>query len=372
VLDYKGYVPGKPVEEVKRELGLEDVIKMASNENPLGTSPLAMAAMMEELRAQAHRYPESRCPKLVRRLAEVHDVPPELVYVDNGEDAVITMLGVTFLDPGDEVVFGAVTFPAYVNVATKMGAVPVPVPMTADYRLDVDAFIDAVSPRTKMLFVCNPNNPTGTFVTREEVDRLLDAVPSDVLVVLDEAYAHFADHPDYPHGPDYLADHPNLVVLRTFSKVLGLAGMRVGYALAHPDVVELMLRLREPFPVNRVAQAGAVAALDDVDFLERTVALVRRGRERFYRAFDELGLSYPRSQANFVCVDLDRPAHPVFEALLRRGVIVRPLAPYGLPQALRVTVGTEEENERTVVALQQTLEGERVSCEDSHLRGVTP
>jgi histidinol-phosphate aminotransferase len=356
ILDRKEYVPGKPVEEVERELGICDIIKMASNENPLGTSPLALEAMIRELQANANRYPESLCYDLVGKLAEVHGLVPERFFLDNGADGVITMIGLTFIDPGDEVVYGALSFPAYENIATKMDGVCVPVPLTEDYRLDIDGFIAALTPRTKVVFLCNPNNPTGTIVTHEEFERLLEAVPGDVLLVSDEAYYEFADRPDYPQTIPYLESHPNLIILRTFSKVMGLAGLRVGYAVAHPDVIRVMLKAREPFPVNRIAQAGALAALDDSDFIVRTLETNREGREQFYAAFEELGLRYYPTQTNFIFVDLERPVGPVFDGMLRRGVIVRPLTPQGVSHGMRVTIGTREQNERTLEALREVLE----------------
>ncbi len=355
ILRRKEYVPGKPVEEVKRELGLNDIIKMASNENPLGTSPLALAAMVAELQENANRYPEGLCPDLRRKLAEVHHLTPEHLLIENGEDGAITILGLTFVNPGDEVLMGQVTFSAYENMADKMDAVCVKVPLTLDYRLDVDGFLSAITPRTKMLFLCNPNNPTGTINTQDEFDRLIKQTPRTVLLVIDEAYHDFADDPAYPQTIPYLRDHPNLVILRTFSKITGLAGLRVGYAIAQPEVTKLMLKAREPFPVNRIAQAGALASLDDADFVRRTLEVNRKGREQFYHAFDEMRLKYCRSQANFIFVDLGRPVEPVFEALLREGVIVRPLTSFGLPNGMRISVGREEENGRTIAALKKVL-----------------
>jgi histidinol-phosphate aminotransferase len=358
ILDRKEYVPGKPVEEVKREFGIDDIIKMASNENPLGTSPQAMAAMHDELEENANRYPESLCHDLVHKLAETHQLAPEQFFVDNGVDGVITMLGLTFLNPEDECIFGELTFPAYENIVTKMGSRCVKVPMTEDFRLDVDGFIAAITPHTKMIFVCNPNNPTGTIIQDEEFERLLEATPESVLVVADEAYYEFADDPSYPQSIDYMEDYPNLIILRTFSKIAGLAGLRVGYAMADPAVVKVMLKAREPFPVNRIAQAGAGAALDDVAFIERTLEVNRAGREQFYEAFEEMGLRYYPTQTNFIFVDLGRPVAPVFQAMLRDGVIIRPLSFVGEAGALRITIGLEEENERTIASLRNALSDE--------------
>lgn len=355
MLDRKEYVPDKSVEEVRRELGLSDVIKMDSCENPLGTSPMALEAMINELKQKANRYPESLCHDLAHRLASVHDLRPEQFLFDTGADGVITVIGLTFVDPGDEVIFGEVTFPAYENITTKMDGVCVKVPLTEDYRLDVDGFVSAITPRTRMLFLCNPNNPTATITTKEEFQRLLKSTPETVIIVSDEAYCEFADDPSYPLSVPYLREYPNLIIVRTFSKIMGLAGLRVGYAMAHPDVINVMRKAREPFPVSGIAQAGALAALDDADFVNRTLAVNKEGREQYYRAFEEMGLQYYPSQANFIFVDLRRPAQPVFEAMLRDGVIVRPLIFAGAPNGMRISVGLKHENERTIASLKKAL-----------------
>ena len=265
------------------------------------------------------------------------------------------MLGLTFINPGEEVVYGAITFPAYENITTKMDGVCVPVAMTSDFRLDLQGFAAALSDRTKMVFVCNPNNPTGTMGCKDELEEFLEAVPESVIVVSDEAYYDFADSAEFPQTIDLLDKYPNLIVLRTFSKIMGLAGVRVGYAVANPDIVKATLKAREPFPVSRPAQAGASAALDDTEFVRRTVELTRRGREQLYCGFEKLGLRHLRSHTNFVMVDLGVVALPVFQAMLEQGVIVRPLNTFGLPNCLRITVATPEENRRTLDVLGRIL-----------------
>ncbi|HUT16315.1 MAG TPA: histidinol-phosphate transaminase [Anaerolineae bacterium] len=355
ILKGKEYVPGKPVEEVKRELGLENIIKMASNENPLGTSPAALVAMINELRLNANRYPESLCHDLRHKLAGIHGLHPDQLFFGNGADGVITMIGLTFIDPGDEGIFGELTFPAYDSIVTKMDGIGVAVPLTPDCRLDINGFVAALTPRSKVIFLCNPNNPTGTIVTKDEFDRLLGATPETVLIVVDEAYFEFADDAAYPDSVAHLDEHPNLIVLRTFSKIAGLAGLRIGYAMAQAGVVKLMLKVTEPYPVNRIAQAGALAALDDVDFVSRTLEVNRKGREQFYQAFDRLGLQYYPTQTNFILVNLQRPAHPVFQAMLRDGVIIRPLTFVGAPTCIRITIGLEPENERAIHSLERAL-----------------
>jgi histidinol-phosphate aminotransferase len=355
ILKRKDYVPGKPIEEVRRETGITDLVKVASNENPLGPSPRALQAMIVELRDQGHRYPDSLCFDLRNKLAEVHGLSPSHFFIDNGEDGVITMLGLTFINPGDEVVFGAVTFPAFENITTKMNGVCVSVPMTPDHRLDMAGFASALSSRTKMVFVCNPNNPTGTMVSRGELERLLGCISESTIVVCDEAYNEFADSPEFPKTIAYLDRYPNLVILRTFSKIMGLAGVRVGYAIANPEVVRVMLKSREPFPVSRPAQAGALAAIDDADFVRRTLEVNREGKTQLYAELDQMGLQYCRSHANFVMVDLGTPAEPVFQAMLKEGVIVRPLGSFGLSNCIRISISTHEENARTLNALRGVL-----------------
>lgn len=355
ILRRKEYIPGKPVEEVQRELGISDIVKLASNENPLGASPRALEAMARELGQNTNFYPESLCHDLRVRLAEHHNLSPDHFFIDNGLDGVITMLGLTFINSGEEVVMGALTFPAYENITTKMDGVCVGVPLTADFRLDIDGMIAAITPKTKIVFLCNPNNPTGTILRLEEFERLLEAAPSNVLVVSDEAYYEFADDPAYPQTLSYLASHPNLVILRTFSKIMGLAGVRIGYAIALPELVKVMLKAREPFPVNRVAQAGALAAMEDHDFIRRTLEINRQGRQQFYQALKEMGLRCYPSQTNFIFVDLGCQAQPVFEAMLRQGVIIRPLGSMGQPTCIRITVGTQPQNERAIQALRKTL-----------------
>ena len=357
ILARKDYIPGKPVEEVRRELGIADVIKLASNENPLGTSPLALQAMAREIERNANRYPESQSPELAGRLAEIHGLQPGQVYLDNGLDGVITRIGMTFLNPGDEVVFGQVTFPAYANAASRMNARLVPAGMTPGLRIDVDAVLGALTGRTKLIFLCNPNNPTGTILTRAEYRRVLDHLPDTALLVMDEAYADFADDAEYPRAAADLPDHPNLIVLRTFSKVMGLAGLRLGYALAQAPLVRLLARSREPFPVNRAAQAGALADLEDRDFYERTLQNNRAGRAFYAQALAGLGIRSIPSQANFILIDLGQPARPVFQAMLRLGVIVRPIDEPGLENYLRISIGLPEENQRAVAALAKALGG---------------
>lgn len=351
----KEYVPGKPMEEVKRELGIEDVLKLASNENPLGASPLAVKAMVRELTENCHLYPESLSPVLIARLADMHHLQPDQFLVNNGVDGVLSMVALAFIDAGDEVVTSQFTFPAYKNGATRMGANIKMVPLTPDWRFDIDGIIAAVTPQTKIVYLCNPNNPTATVTRKDEFDRLIAAVPENTLLISDEAYYEFVDDPDYPQTVPYMEQHPNLIVTRTFSKVMGLAGLRIGYAMAHPDVIRMLRKVVDPFPVNRIAQAGALASLDDEEFVRCSIEVTKAGRQQLYHEMVKMGLKPVRSQTNFVLVDLGRPSDQVYEGMLREGVIVRPLAPQGLPNCLRITVGTREQNIRALEALARAL-----------------
>jgi histidinol-phosphate aminotransferase len=359
ILDLKEYVPGKPIEEVKRELGLEDVIKLSSNENPLGASPLALQAMVKEIHGNVHTYPEALSPVLAAKLAQIYDLDPNQFLFNNGVDGVLSMIAMAFVDSGDEVVTSQFSFFSYQSVTAHMGGSMILVPQTEDRRFDIDAIIAALTPRTKIVFLCNPNNPTGTITYRDEFERLLAAVPENCLLVCDEAYYDYVDDPEYPQTIPYLKDHSNLIITRTFSKVMGLAGVRIGYAIANQSIIQVLRKVCDPFPVNRVAQAGALAGLDDQDFLDRSVRIVKQGRDQLMAGLLNLGLKATPSQTNFILIDLGFPAGPIYEAMLRQGVIVRPLGSQGLPTCLRFTVGLPDQNERALTALRNAIESGR-------------
>ncbi len=348
------YVPGKSVEAVQRELGLSDIIKMASNENPLGTSPKAIKAMQEEV-LKVFQYPEGGCPVLTRMLAEKHGVEESQIYIDNGGDGVIFHFVMAFLNPGEVGITARTTFSAYFESVTNMDGKMIETELTADGRFDLDAIAAAVTDNTKLIFICNPNNPTGTIVTEAEVRAFLKKIPDRVLVLMDEAYCDFADSEDYPDSIAMIKDYPNVAVLRTFSKVMGLAGTRCGYLVSSPEVVHAMMKVRDPFPVNRIAQAGAAASLGDKEFYDATVKNNAEGREILYKGLEELGLSYYRSQSNFVFVMLGRPSAPVAEAMLKKGVIVRQTGGFGAPEAIRISVGLPEQNRRCLEVLKEVL-----------------
>ncbi len=338
------YAPGKPIEEVKRELGLERVIKLASNENPLGPSPKAIEAVREAA-ARMHIYPDGAAFELKRSIAAKFGVPMGQVLVGNGSDELIHLIGLLFLDgEEDELLMGDPSFSRYDAAAELAPSKLIKIPLDAAYRHDLAAMGKAVTERTRLVFIANPNNPTGTIVRKPELDAFVADLPGHVTLVLDEAYFEFAAGvPGYPDSVDYIAQGRNVIGLRTFSKAYGLAGIRVGYGFASEQVVDGIDRAREPFDVNSLAQVAAVAALQDEDHVRRTVANNRRGLKALADAFEAVGAKPMESCANFMFADLGRPAKPVFEALLRRGVITRSGHALGSPNCLRVSVGTDEE-----------------------------
>jgi histidinol-phosphate aminotransferase len=339
------YEPGKPVEEVQRELGLDRVVKLASNEGQFGPFPAALAAL-ERGAPDLNRYPDGGAWRLVHALAEKHGVEPTNVALAAGADAVIAYLCLATLDPGDEVVFGWPSFASYPLAAMKMGATPVKVPLSA-HAYDVERLLDAITPRTKIAYLCNPNNPTGTMISRADVDAWFERVPAHVLTVLDEAYYEYVDEPDYSDGiEEHVKAGRDVLVLRTFSKIYGLAGLRVGYGIGPKEVVDSVKKVRNAFDITQPAQDAALASLGQQEELARRRAFNAESRARLVELCSGLELSLaPRPVANFVYAEVGEDARPVFDALLREGVIVRPLAPFGAPGAIRVTVGTKEENE---------------------------
>ena len=356
IADLVPYEPGKPVEEVQRELGLDRVVKLASNEGPFPPFPAALAAI-ERAARDLNRYPDGGVYALRAALAERHGVAFEEIVVGAGADAVIDLLSQATLDPGDEIVCGWPSFPSYVLDAAKLGAVSKKVPLRA-HTYDLDALLAAVGPRTKLLYVCHPNNPTGTGNRRAELLGFLDAVPEHVLVVLDQAYFEYIDDPDYADGiEEHFKAGRRLVVLRTFSKIYGLAGLRVGYGVAPADVVVATSKVRRAFDVTATAQAAALASIGDDAELARRRAANATGRTELEAAFRSHGLEPAGpSLGNFLYAEVG-DGRAVFEELLRQGVIVRPLGSFGAPEAIRVTVGTPDENAFFAAALGHVLSG---------------
>jgi histidinol-phosphate aminotransferase len=338
------YEPGKPEEEVQRELGLDRVVKLASNEGPWGPFPAALEAMERSARA-LNRYPDGGAFHLRRALAERHGLGPEQIVTAAGADAIIGHLSVAALDPGDEVVTGWPSFISYVLDALKLGGVAIRVPLRDD-RLDLDAMLAAITPRTKLVYIATPNNPTGTMTGRAELDGYFERVPEHVLTVVDQAYLEYIEEPEYPDAvAEYLSAGRRVLVLRTFSKIYGLAGLRVGYGVGPPDVITAIGKIRRAFDVNTQAQVAALASLDGDAELERRRRLTAEGRTTLERILREHGLRPAGpAVANFLYAEVGDDALRLFEALLRQGAIVRPMGAFGAPGALRITVGTPEEN----------------------------
>ena len=356
IADLVPYEPGKPVEEVQRELGLERVVKLASNEGAWGPFPAALEAI-ERTARELNRYPDGGAYRLTLALAEKHGVSPDDVALAAGADGVIMYLSLATLDPGDDVVCGWPSFPSYVLDAIKMGAEAKRVRLT-EHRYDPDALLAAVTERTKIVYLCNPNNPTGTMMTRAAIDAYFERVPPHVLTVLDEAYFEYVDDPDYPDGlEEYLKrDGRRVLVLRTFSKIYGLAGLRVGYGIGPADVVAAIRKVRNAFDLNQVSQDAALASLGNEEEIARRRAVTKEGRAELERIFTELDFRVASPPvANFVFVEVGDDSRPFFDSLLREGAIVRPLAAFGAPGAVRVTVGTPDENAFLAEALKRVL-----------------
>jgi histidinol-phosphate aminotransferase len=346
------YEGGKPIEELARELGVTDAVKLASNENPLGPSPKAQDALRSSL-AEVHRYPDGAAYRLRARIGELHGVPMDEIIQGSGSNELIELLIRTFTTHQHHMVFGEPAFIMYKLAALAHGTPFTAVPLR-DQTHDLPAMAAAVTDRTRLLFVANPNNPTGTYVGRNAVERLLREVPPEVIVVMDEAYIEYADADDFPDCLTLRSLRKRLIVLRTFSKIYGLASLRVGYGIGPAELIGYMHRLRPPFNVNALGQVAACAALDDPEHVHRSQELNRTERLRLTQALSELGMRVTPSQANFVFVDLGRPARPIYDALLRKGVIVRPFR--ALPNNLRITTGTMAENDRLLAALREVLQ----------------
>ncbi len=348
------YVPGKPIEETEREYGVRNVIKLASNENPLGPSPLALKAVAHAA-DKLHLYPDGTAYHLKRKLAAKHGVSPEEVFVAGGSNEIIELLIRTFMASDEEAVICQGSFIMYKVALQAHGRTYVEVPMR-NRAYDVDAMADRVGPKTRIIFLANPDNPTGTYFGRAAFERLLARCTQDTLVVMDEAYFEYVGTPDYPDATTYRRQHPNVVSVRTFSKIYGLAGLRLGYAVLDSQYVGYLNRTLMPFNVSSLALEGGLAALDDAEHVRRSIHVNREGMAWLQAELPRLGVDVLPSVANFVFIDLKRPSAPVYEALLRRGIIVRPIPNYGFPTAVRVSVGLPEENARFVKALREILQ----------------
>jgi len=346
------YQPGKPIEQLQRQLGIADIIKLASNENPLGPSPLALAAVRAAL-SDVHRYPDGSGFELKKALSAHLGINNAQITLGNGSNDVLELIARAFVQSNDEVIFSEHAFAVYPLVTQAIGGRAAITP-AVNYGHDLTAMHRAITDGTRVIFIANPNNPTGTWLRRDELYAFLRSVPSRVVVVVDEAYFEFVTAPAYPDCLKWLPEFPNLVVTRTFSKIYGLAGLRVGYGVSHPDLADIINRVRQPFNVNSLALVAAAAALEDRKHVEASVVQNRNGLQQLETGIKNLGLDYIPSAGNFLCVHVGDAAQ-IYETLLRKGVIVRPIANYGLPEHLRVTVGLEAENTRFLDALAEGL-----------------
>jgi histidinol-phosphate aminotransferase len=346
------YAPGKPIEEVEREIGIFNSIKLASNENPLGPSPAALDAMREKL-AQLHLYPDGDCFYLKRGLAAKLNVAPEQLIFGNGSNEIIELAIRTFMRPGDEAVMARQAFVVYKLIVQAVGGVSQEVPLR-NFTHDLEAIGAAISARTRIVFLANPNNPTGTIFHKAAWEKFLKRIRSDVFIIVDEAYFEYVEAADYPNSLDYHQQGKALLTLRTFSKLYGLAGLRIGYGIADKEIISLMHRVRQPFNVNAPAQWGALAALDDREHVRRSLENNRQGLEYLAAEFTRLGIEYVPSHANFVFLRVGK-GEDVFNRLLAQGIIVRPMAGYQFPEYLRVTIGTMRENRKFIDGLRKAV-----------------
>ena len=353
ILKIASYIPGRSIEEVQKEYGAKRWVKLASNENLLGPSPKALEAIRREL-PNIHFYPEGPSPVLRQALAKTFSLAEGNIVISNGADNLILMIANAFVDEGDEVIMADPTFPVYTNVTQIMGGKPIRVRLQ-DYTHDLDGMLNRVTRKTKLIFVCNPNNPTGTIVSESSFNQFLSRLPGRVIVILDEAYGDFAEAPFYPNGLDYVKDGKQVIALRTFSKVYGLAGLRIGYAIGREDLIHCLYQVRDPFPVHRLAQVAAVAALADTDHILKSIQLVYEGRRYLYKELEKMGILYVPSEANFIFIDFEKDVEEVFQGLLREGIIIRPGKTWGYPTCSRITIGRMTDNRRFIRALKKIL-----------------
>jgi histidinol-phosphate aminotransferase len=348
ILSVKPYVPGKPIEELERELGIKGSVKLASNENPLGPSKLALESIKDSLEA-LNRYPDGSGYYLKEKLSRRLGIKPECIILGNGSNELLDIAVRTFMSPGDDAVMAAPSFVVYPSSTRIQGANPIEVPLR-DWKHDLAGMGQAVTPKTKIVFIANPNNPTGTANTETELSEFLSGLRKDILVILDEAYYEYVTDPAYARSMEHFRKGENVLILRTFSKIYGLAGLRIGYGITHPDVVLQMERVRPPFNTGTVSQAAALAALDDKEHVEKSVLLNNEGKKFLYEEFAALGLPYVPTEANFIYLPVEN-SFSLYESLLREGVIIRPMG----PRAVRITIGLPNENERLIRSLKKIL-----------------
>lgn len=347
------YPPGKPIEELEREMGIRGSIKLASNENPLGTSPLAIQAVRDHL-TRLNRYPDGSGYYLKSKLSEKFRLPLDRIILGNGSNELIELTVRTFLSEGDHAIQAFPTFLVYEKIVTGAGGRMTSVPL-ADFQIDLEGILSAIRPETRLIFINNPNNPTGSAIPRGDMVRFLNQIPEDIVVALDEAYIEFVTDRGVADGVDLVDAHPALFVLRTFSKLYGLAGLRIGYGFGQAWMIDYMNRVRQPFNANTLAQAAATAALDDDRFVSETLETVREGLVYLYRGLKEMGLEYLPTQTNFFLIKVPGGGRKIYDAMLRQGVIVRAMDSYGLPDHIRICVGLPEENRRFIETLKDVL-----------------
>lgn len=350
IKDLVPYKPGKPIEDVKREYGLSDVIKLASNENPLGFSKKAKDAIMKSLE-ELNLYPDGNATDLKEAIARKLGLKSNQILPSSGSDEMVDIISKTFVNKGDEVIMADVTFPRYLSTTIMMGATPVTVPLK-DFTYDLDAMKKAITDKTKLIWLCNPNNPTGTMFTEGALLDFLNQVPKDVVVIYDEAYNEYVTRDDYPKNSLSLLDkYPNIIIMRTFSKIYGLAALRVGYTMASEEIINQLNKVRGPFNVNSVAQIAAIAALEDDDFIKESYRINKEGKEYLYQCFDEMGIWYAHSETNHIFIDVKKNCQAIFTALQQRGMIIRPM----FDTYIRVSIGTMEQNQRFIELLKEVL-----------------
>lgn len=348
------YKPGKPIDEVKRELGLETVIKLASNENPFGCSPKVKEAVVSAM-DEINLYPDGNATLLKQAIATKFGVTPDMVLPSAGSDEMVDLISKSFVEPGDEIVMADITFPRYYGTTIMMGGQPVIVPLK-NLAYDIEGFKKSITEKTKIVWLCNPNNPTGTMFTEKELVSLLEVIPSTTLVVYDEAYNEFATSEEYPKDSlKFLKTYKNMIVMKTLSKAYGLAGLRVGYTIGDPEILNIINKVRNPFNVTLVTQAAAMAALEDQVFLKKVVDNNTKGKEYLYGEFDAMGIEYAKTQANHIIFNAKKDVNVVFMELLKRGVIIRPQGGFETNTWLRVSIGTMEENEIFIRELKEVL-----------------
>ncbi len=353
ILSIKPYVPGKPIEALEREYGIEKSIKLASNENPLGPSPMAVKAIQNAI-GKLNRYPDGGGYELIQNISKKLGAPPENIVLGNGSDEIIGMLTRAFLQPGDEAILPKPSFLMYEIMVRTSGATSVNVPLK-QLSIDLDGIKDKITPKTRMIFINNPNNPTGTIVSKEDFEKFLKNVPPEIVVVMDEAYIEFVRTEKCLDSIDFIDTERALVVLRTFSKTYGLAGLRIGYGIMPKEISDLLNRVRQPFNASSLAQIGAAAALKDDAFLKKTIDLIHKELNFLYDSLKRLGINYFPTQTNFFLIDVKKDADEVFESLLKHGIIVRSMTSYGYPKYIRINVGLHEENVSFIEALKKVI-----------------